>query len=388
MSGARRHTMSASARGELARARSRDYRRADRRTKSAILEEFVAATGVARKTAMGLLKEPPPERPRPRGRPGKRYGKDVASALELLWPLTDYACSKRLVPFLPSLIGMLESSGEWRFRDEVREKLLSISPATCDRLLWPARGSSRPKGRCLTKPGSLLKAQIPIRTHADWVEQEPGFLEADLVHHCGFTVVGEYLHTLTLTDVETGWTEIAGILDRSQTTVLTHVKSIRARLPFRMKGFDSDSGSEFINGILLGYCQGQGLIFTRSRPYQKNDCCRVEQKNWHVVRRNVGYDRFEGEEACRALNAFYRLLRLRLNFLQPSLKLQSKERVGARIRKRYDQAKTPCQRVLEHPCVPEERKKVLRDQLQAIEPMKLTRDILGLREELRRHAKE
>ena len=374
--------MSASARGELARARSKEYLESDRGAKSALLDEFVAATGVNRKTAMRLLNEPPLIAVRPRGRPKKRYGTDVAAALELLWPLTGYACSKRLAPFLPSLIGMLESSRECPFSDSVKAKLCSISPATCDRLLWPARKGSRPRGRSLTKPGSLLKAQIPIRTHADWLEQEPGFFEADLVHHCGDSSAGQYLHTLTLTDVETGWTEIAGLVNRSQTTVLTHIQSIRQRIPFPMKGLDSDSGSEFINDILFRYCRSEGIVFTRSRPYKKNDCCRVEQKNWHVVRQNVGYDRFEAEEACKALNAMYRLLRLRLNFLQPTLKLVSKERRGAKIHKAYDEAKTPCQRVLEHPCVPQENKRLLKEQLQTIKPMQLTKDIIRLREEL------
>lgn len=378
--------MSSSARYELARSRASSYVKGSKKVKTGILDEFVAATGVNRKTAIGLLRNPPGTRPKARGKPTKRYGTDVCAALEVLWATCGYISSTRLVPFIPSLLDMLKDAGEWSVSESVRQKLLKISPATCDRLLRPHKRTQR-TGRCMTKPGSMLKAQIPIRTYDDWTETEPGFCEMDLVHHCDDDTNGEYVHSLTLTDVVTGWTENKGLRNRSQTVVLTAVMSIQDRFPFPIKGLDSDSGGEFINAIMLRYCQERKILFTRSRPYKKNDACRVEQKNWSVVRQNVGYDRLEGQEACRALNAFYNVLRIRVNFLQPSQRLIGKQRVGARIRKKYDVAKTPCQRVLDHPCVPEDIKQALRMQLKAIKPMEIAKEILRLREALRGHAR-
>ena len=383
----KRHTMSALSRGELARARSIEYHRADRGRKSAILDEFVLATGVARKTAISLLRRPPTERAAARGKPGVRYGPDVRAALEMLWAVSGRICSKRLVPGLPHLIAMMESHGESLWNDHTREKLLKLSPATCDRLLRSVRKSTAPRGRPLTKPGTLLRSQIAIRTWAEWSETEPGYCEADLVHHCDNDTSGEYLHTLTVTDVLLGWTENEALRNRSEQTVRNGVESVRSRMPYQVKGLDFDCGGEFINSIMFRYCQEGGILFTRARPANKNDQCRVEQKNWSVVRQNVGYNRFEGDEAKRALNAFYRVLRLQVNFVQPSLRLVSKERVGAKIRKTYDMAKTPCQRALEHPCVPEEVKASLREQLAAVKPAFLAREILRLRDELYRHAK-
>lgn len=364
-----------------------DYARAGRKAKTALLDEFVASTGVNRKTAIGLLSHPPPARARPRGRRRKRYGVDVAAAVEMLWATTGYVCSKRLAPFLLELAQMMLQAGEWGFSDSVLVKLGSISASTCERLLRPHRASHRMKGRCMTKPGSMLKAQIPVRTWADWSEKEPGYCEMDLVHHCDDDTSGEYLHTLTVTDVATGWTEILALRNRSQLVVECGIGSMASRLPFPLRGLDSDSGSEFINVVMLRFCRQREIVFTRSRPDHKNDQCRVEQKNWSVVRQNVGYDRFEGEEACRALNAFYRALRLRVNFLQPSMALVSKERHGARMRKTYDLAATPCKRVLDHEKVSEEDKAKLKEQLAQIRPLALAKEILRLREELRKHAR-
>ena len=352
----KRHTMSASARGELARARSLQYRKATRKVKSAVLDDFVSATGVNRKTASSLLRHPPNERASPRGRPGKRYGPDVQAALEALWAVSGHICSKRLVPGLAALVPMMKAHQEAHWSEQTTQKLLALSPATCDRLLRAKRQGFPGKGRCMTKPGTLLKSQIPVRTWSDWVETEPGYCEMDLVHHCDNDTSGECLHTLTVTDVLLGWTENEALRNRSEQSVKTAVESVRARMPYKIKGLDSDCGAEFINAVMLRYCQEKKILFTRSRPYKKNDQCKVEQKNWTVVRQNVGYDRFEGEEPRRILSALYRVLRLQVNFVQPSLKLVSKERVGARIRKKHDVATTPCQRALANPCVPDEAK--------------------------------
>jgi hypothetical protein len=383
----RRHTMSVSARGELARAISKEYRKAGRRRKSTMLDEFVAATGVARKTAMDLLARPPGEKALPRGRPAKRNGPDVQAALELLWAVSGYICSKRLVPGLAHLILMMEEHKESQWSASTKEKLLRLSPATCDRLLHARRKAFAPKGRALTKPGTLLRSQIAIRTWDDWAETEPGYCEGDLVHHCDNDVSGEYLHSLTITDVLLGWTENEALKNRAEQTVANAVEAIRARMPYPIKGLDFDCGGEFINQIMFRYCSERGILFTRARPGKKNDQCKVEQKNWTVVRQNVGYNRYEGEDARRALSALYRVLRLQVNLIQPSLKLVKKERVGARIRKTYDLAKTPCQRALEHPCVSEQAKDRLREQLAQIKPAQVARDILRLRDELYRHGK-
>ena len=379
--------MSASARGELARSRSREYRRAGRKRKSAMLDEFVSATGVTRKTAITLLRDPPREKPAARGKPTKRYGPDVQAALELVWAVSGHICSKRLVPGLPELLSMMEKHKESLWDEQTQDKLLRLSPATCDRLLWAKRKACAPKGRCMTKPGTMLKSQILIRRWDDWLETEPGYCEGDLVHHCDDDTSGEYLHTLTITDVLLGWTENEALRNRSQQTVKAAVESIRLRLPYKLRGLDFDCGGEFINDIMFRYCQEKGILFTRARPGKKNDQCKVEQKNWSVVRQNVGYNRFEGEDARRALSALYRVLRLQVNFIQPSLKLLSKERVGARIRKKYDVAKTPCQRAIEHPCVPDEVKQALREQLATVRPAHVAREILRLRDELYKHAK-
>jgi len=379
--------MSSQGIGELARSRFLDYAVSSRKKKGAILDEFVASTGVQRKTAITLLRKPPSVKSRARGRPKKRYGADVQSALEILWAVSGYLCSKRLVPGLPGLLAMMEVHKESLWSEPTKAKLLKLSPATCDRLLRATRKSSAPRGRCMTKPGTLLKSQIPIRTWSDWSDEAPGYCEMDLVHHCDNNTSGEYLHTITITDVVLGWTENEALRNRSEKSVELAVEAIRLRMPYPIKGLDSDSGAEFINEIMLRYCRTHGIAFTRSRPYKKNDQCKVEQKNGSVVRQNVGYNRFEGEDARRILSAFYRELRLMVNFVQPSLKLVSKERVGARIRKKYDLAKTPCQRALEHPCVSDESKAALKERQAAVNPAHVAREIVRLRAELYKHAK-
>lgn len=387
MAETRRHFMSSKSIGEWARSRSVEYRRSSRKMKGAILDEFVRATGVARKTAIGLLRNPPPIKARSRGMPKKRYGSDVQAALEIIWAISGHVCSKRLVPALPDLITSLESHKETMWSLETKGKLLKLSPATCDRLLRAKRKSFTPVGRCMTKPGTLLKSHIPIRTWSDWSDEQPGYCEMDLVHHCDTNTTGEYLHTLTITDVVLGWTENEALRNRSQKSVEAAVESIRARMPYPIKGLDSDSGAEFINEIMLRYCRSNSICFTRSRPYKKNDQCKVEQKNWSVVRQNVGYNRYEGEEARQLLSAFYRVLRIQVNFIQPSLKLISKERVGSKIRKKYDIAKTPCKRALDHPCITEGAKAILKEQMETLNPAHIAREIMKLRGELYKLAK-
>jgi hypothetical protein len=204
----------------------------------------------------------------------------------------------------------------------------------------------RPHGLSTTKPGTLLKQQVPVRTYTPWEEQQPGFVEIDLVAHCGMSTAGHYLNTLTVTDVCTTWTECIGVWGKGQAGVFAGLQAVRKRLPFPLLGIDSDNGSEFLNAHLVRYCEGEHITFTRSRPYWKNDQAHVEQKNWSVVRKLVGYSRYESQEALDQLNAVYELHRIWTNYWQPSLKLTGKKREGAKVRKHYDQAQTPYRRVL------------------------------------------
>ena len=352
------------------------YHAAHGRDRKRILDEFVASSGYHRKYALHLLnhppKAPPPRKKRQRA---PRYSAAVQRALITCWHATNGICSKRLVPYLPELVAVLEQHGEVQLDAQTKMQLLSLSPATADRLLRAERQRHRPHGLGTTKPGSLLKHAIPIRTFADWDDAVPGFVEVDLVAHCGESTHGEYLNSLTLTDITTTWTECLAIRNRSQHTVHAAIVQARTRLPFPLLGLDSDNGTEFINELLLRYCQQQQLTFTRSRPYKKNDQAHVEQKNWSIVRQTVGYDRYEGQRACEALAALYEVVRLYTNFFQPSMKLQSKERLGSKVKKTYDTARTPYQRVLESEPVTQESKDRLQAQYRTLNPVALLRQI-------------
>ena len=211
--------------------------------------------------------------------------------------------------------------------------------ATVDRLLYEARHGSQTGGIAMTKPGALIKSMVPVRIFSEWNDHRPGFIEADLVVHCGDKVGGSFLHTLTMTDVATGWTECLALLFRDQETTLRALSLGRGRLPFPLLGLNTDNGSEFLNTLLLQYCEDETITFTRSRPYKKNDQFHVEQKNGAIVRNLVGYDRFEGIQPCRILDELYLHLRLYVNFFQPSVKLVSKKREGSRVKKKYDKPK-------------------------------------------------
>ena len=342
--------MSNQSRVEYAREVSARYRHASRAEKSVILDEFCQTCGYNRKYAVGLLRDPPALRSVPIQRPrAKRYGADVTRALKLLWQLSNGLCAKRLVPFLPEFIAALERHHEICLSTDVREKLLTISPATADRLLTVLRTGEALRGRSTTKPGTLLREQIRIRTQFAWDEQKPGYFEVDLVAHCAESAAGEFLYTLTLTDIATGWTECQALLNRSQIGVTEAIERVRKLLPFPILGLDSDNGGEFINHNLKRYCDEHKIDFTRCRPYKKNDQCYVEQKNWTVVRQHIGYARYEGAGECQLLQSAHRWLRRHVNYFQPSVKLLSKERdkgSEARVHKHYDRAQTPYQRLI------------------------------------------
>ena len=338
--------MSQSSKREMIEAIRPRYLKASRAGKKQILDEFVATTGYHRKYAIRILKHGP--KPKGLKKPGrhKGYQGEVVQALERIWEVCGRICSKRLQPFLPEMVSVLERWGELLLLPETRALVLGMSRATIDRCLKRARFTPAQHGRSTTKPGSLLKKAISVRTFTPWDEEQPGFEEIDLVAHCGETTEGIYLNTLTSVDLATGWTEILGLANKTQAAVSQAIAELRQRLPFALLGIDSDNGSEFINDTLYRYCQTEQITFTRSRPYQKNDQAHVEQKNWSVVRRTIGYDRLETAEELALLRSIYLDLRLYINFFQPVMKLIGKEMVDGKIVRKYDQAQTPFRRVL------------------------------------------
>ena len=351
------------------------YLRAAKKEKGKILDEFTEVTGYHRKAAIRLLHRGNRQRAnRKRGRP-RQYTATVMEALKVAWEATDRLCSKRLHPFLPELIRVLRSHDDRRMTAEIEAQLCRMSPSTIDRLLRPWRqlGGRRPFST--TKPGSLLKSSIPIRTFADWQENRPGFLEVDLVSHCGESSEGFYLTTLSTVDVASGWSECVAVWGKGQERVGSAVHRVRQRLPFPLLGLDSDNGSEFINQRLYTYCQREGITFTRSRSYKKNDSCHVEQKNWAVVRRLVGYDRYSSRAALDTLNRIYNLVRFYVNFFQPVMKLVTKTRRGAKVHRVYDTARTPYQRLQEAGVLTEAMRGQLAATYYGLNPVLLLRQI-------------
>lgn len=362
------------------------YQTATSQQKSVILDEFVAVTGYVRKYAIRLLAHPVIT-PLPLTRPRERfYGAAVQDPLVVSWMAANRICAKRLVPFLPELIPVLERHGYLALTDAVRDQLLTVSPATADRILRPYRERDAPHGMTTTRRGLLIKQQVPVRTFTGWDDVQPGFFEADLVAHCGLWAEGAFLQTLVLTDVATGWTECLALLHRSQHTVIQGPDRLRTLLPMALLGLDTDNGTEFLNTDLLAYCARERITFTRGRVVKKNDQCFVEQKNGAIVRQLVGYDRFEGEHAYRQLTELYRAVRLYVNFFQPSMKLRVKEREGGKLRRRYDPAKSPFQRLLATEVLSTEDRVRLTTIAQALDPVQLLRQIEQLQDALWRHA--
>lgn len=342
---------------------ARRYARANRKTKAAIVDQVVGLTGYNRSYTTWLLRAHnrrvvlaqtsgptlvletagsgrTPTRARPR-----IYDEQVFAALKQVWLIADCICGKRLAPFLCELVPVLERFEELVLDEDTRAKLVTVSAATVDRLLSREKARQRLLDPARPKPNSSLLRQIPIVTHAERHAERPGYVQVDLVGHDGGCVRGEYCQTLDVTDLYSGWTETQAVRNKAHCWVVAALRDIRGRLPFPLLGIHTDNGGEFINQALYDYCQTEGLEFSRSRPYQKNDNCHVEQKNYSVVRRAVGYLRYETERHLVLLNRLYVVVRPYTNFFQPVVKLLEKTRVGSRVHKRYDPAKTPYQRL-------------------------------------------
>jgi hypothetical protein len=306
----------------------------------------------------------------------------VFTALLNIWLIMDCICGKRLAPMLKELVPLLQKHREITIDAATKGKLLTISAATIDRLLKAERKKQQLKGRSHTKPGTLLKYQIPIRTFAQWDEKRPGFVEIDLVGHDGGDPSGDFAQTLNVTDIATGWTEAQAVKNKAQRWVLEAITDMRVRFPFDILGIDSDNDAEFINNHLYRYCKEEKITFTRARSLRKNDNCFIEQKNCSVVRRAVGYMRHDTQLELEILNELYGFLRLYSNFFQPVMKLLEKTRIGSKVKKKYDEAQTPYQRVLASPDLPKENKKQLRSQYRKLNPAELKRKIETLQQRL------
>jgi hypothetical protein len=359
------------------------YQAASKGEKTTILDELCSITGWNRDHARKALRQAA-RTPQPRKKPNRSrtYGHDVLVPLRKIWATLDAPSGKRLAPFLPEIVEVMERCGELRLSPEIRAKLLRVSAATIDRLLAGDRRRLQIKGRSGTKPGSLLKRQIPIRTFAEWDEARPGFLEIDLVSHDGGHPHGSFCHTLTLTDVATGWTEVRAVPNKAQRWVHEALIDVAIDLPFLLLGLDSDNGSEFINNHLFAWCSEQEITFTRSRPFRKNDNCYVEQKNWTVVRQAVGYLRYETPDHLAILAELYRSLTPYVNFFQPQMKLTEKTRTGAKVSRHYDRAQTPYRRLLAAGVLRDEVLTSLKETYDGLNPTELKKQIAALQSKL------
>lgn len=365
------------------------YQKASKKERSLLLTSLETTTGLSRDHLARVLRKgyghPSKKDLNTRGRK-PLYGMQHKRLLVFLWVLLYYPSSRRLKAALPDVIPGIKDTLVARYEPAIIDDVLRMSHGTMDRLLKNNRQQHKPFGLSTTKPGSLLKNQIPVRRGTDWDDSQPGFVEIDLVAHCGDTTAGEYLNTLSCTDIASGWTECQAILNKARTHTLEAMKTIEARLPFPLLGIDSDNGSEFINHHFYYYCREHNLVFTRSRPNHSNDSCYVEQKNWSVVRRFTGYERFEGEQVLVLFNRLYQILSTLNNYFLPSQKLLKRERIGDKVRKKHDRATTPYRRLLLNPLVDDVDKQRLTQVFQSLNILKLRHDMEKLLEQIQAHS--
>jgi hypothetical protein len=361
---------------------SKTYKKLSFAARQQVLNQLVLTTGYRRDYASYLLLHPPTGVAKERTRKKESKYTSIGFPLTKLWGISNFASGKRLVGMLPSYIETLTRDKELFLTEEQKVLLLEMSAATIERMITPERKKVFGKGRTTTKPGTLLKHQIPIHVFTRWNDRTPGFGEIDLVAHCGPTVKGEFAYTLDFIDLDTNWDECIAFLGRGENNAQKALEIIKGRLPFPMKGIDSDNGEEFINWHLFRWCQRERITFTRCREYRKNDQAHVEEKNWSVVRRYAGYKRYETHEQVVLLNNLYEALRLYFNFFQATLKLERKERIHGKVKRTYSKAKTPYQRVLEHTDIPESYKQKLSAQYKTLNPGKLLREIQTITDQL------
>ena len=367
--------MSPGARMECLESIYKRYKRASRKEKSLILDEFCATCNYHRKHAIRLLrafKHLTKPKPKKRGRPSKYNTSSIIEPLKRIWLAANLPCSKRLKAIIPLWLPSYEREYETLSASDIK-LLHAISSATIDRVLDPYKARYRGRGRSTTKPGTLLREHIPIKTN-QWDEKKPGFLEADTVAHCGGSMLGDYVYTLDTVDIATGWTEQRAVWGKGESGVLDQIRDIEVSLPFPLLGFDSDNGNEFLNWHLLRHFTDRKapVQFTRSRSYHKDDNAHVEQKNWTHVRQWLGYHRFDDERLVELINDLYRgEWRFYHNFFMPSVKLIEKKMIAAKTIKRYDSPKTPYQRVLESPYIKPVIKASLKEQYEKLNPFQL-----------------
>ena len=367
--------MSPQAKEEYIEALYKRYKEASRQEKTSIINECCATCGYHRKHAIRRLrgyKRFTKPRKRKKGKPPVYNKEAIIRPLKQIWLAANLPCSKRLKAILPIwLPKYMDHFGE--LAREVMEALLDISPATIDRILKPVRVQYQKRGKSTTKPGTLLRKQIPINTN-QWEEWRPGYLEADTVAHCGDSLMGMFAYTVNFTDIATGWTEQRAVWGKGESGVLEQIKDVENMLPFPLLGFDSDNGGEFLNYHLLRHFTNrkQPVGFTRSRAYHKDDNAHIEQKNWTHVRQWLGYQRLDNPKVVELMNNLYRNeWRFFQNFFLPSVKLIEKERIGSKTLKKHDSPKTPYQRIMESKEIPKTTKDALTKQLAPLNPFEL-----------------
>lgn len=351
------------------------YRKASKALRSRILDEFCQVCRYNRKYAIRLLNGPAPQKTNTPTSKGRRptYGAKVIGALTAIWQAAGYPCSARLKALLP--LWLPWAIKQLTLSAQAQTQLLKISPATIDRRLRPKKRQLKKRLYGRTKPGTLLKHHIPIKTDS-WNVHTPGFTETDLVSHSGNSASGEFIHSLNVTDIHSTWVESRAVMGKSQIGVLDAMKDIQRALPFKLLGIDSDNGSEFINYHLKTFCDQNHIQFTRGRPYKKDDNAHIEQKNWTHVRKIFGYERYDSQPALEAINDLYRNeLRILQNLFLPSMKLLEKTRIGSKLKRRYDQPRTPLDRLLNCPQADPVKIQKLKDLRQSIDPFDLSKHI-------------
>lgn len=370
--------MSKSAQREYLAVLHRRYQRAGRRYKTQLLDQACSLCGYHRKSALRLMNRPFPE-PARRKRPGPKpiyEAERLRPVIKIIWLASDQLCSKRLKAAMPEWLKHYQAH-YGPLPPDLQEQLLKISPAQIDRILKPVRVHQPKKGLCTTRPGTLLRHQVPTRTGPPDTSR-PGHMEVDTVAHCGDSVAGDYVHSLTFTDLFSGWTENRAVWNKASHAILAQLKEMEAQLPLTMTAFHSDNGTEFLNWPLYEFLTGRPrkVPWTRSRAYRKNDNAHCEQKNWTHVRQLVGYERFGHPELVAPLNDLYRLWGQYHNHFCPTFKLAQRRKEGGKTIKTYENPPlTPYQRLLSSPDIPEDTKARLRAEHARLDPFTLKKEI-------------